>query len=307
MTTEHQRMDAVVYIVGGDNWIPCFVSVHSLLSNNNHPLKVFIVSEEDKENPFFENIDWLNHKHNQLSVDFLPVSEKQLNSLPGSNLDHIPKAINLKLLLSDLIPEKYNNILYLDSDTVIDGPIKSLFTRDLSECVLAAAPDARNRVGELGLSLEKRYFNAGVMYINLENWERNNIRDRCIDFIDEYNPKANEQTALNVILHKNDLVDIVSPKYNYTTRWYECAALDDVYIDTGRNKNIIHYQGASKPWHSNSNVPYKGLWLDYYRETPFTEFYPKQMRSKWVSYTAAALEPFPVLKSLGRCVYKSIK
>ncbi|QLG61088.1 glycosyltransferase family 8 protein [Halorarum salinum] len=293
--------DYIAYIVGGDSWTPCYVSIYSLLSNNpNRRFKIFILSEENKSVKFFNNIDFLNDVHGDFEVEYIWIDETQYDDFPRADngQNHLTNGVYFKLSIDDFLPID-GNVLYLDADTIVDGPLDDLLDRDMSDCIIAASPDRLNRILGLDIPNTKRYFNAGVCYINLNNWSDMNIGEKAIKYIFEKNPDLNDQTAMNVTLHQLDMVDIISPEYNAHGHWAkEFQKYDE-------NPIIIHYTGRNKPWHYWTKRPYKKTWVSYCSETPLDNYYPQdkdlksylQSKQHLIERTVSnLLEPYPVAK-----------
>ena len=62
-------------------------------------------------------------------------------------------------------------MIYLDSDLIIRDDIEDIWNTDVSEYFLAAVPDpySDNHVA-LGFREDEKYFNAGVLVVNLAKW-----------------------------------------------------------------------------------------------------------------------------------------
>ncbi|WP_435073289.1 glycosyltransferase family 8 protein [Halorubrum sp. HHNYT27] len=260
----------IAYIVGGDAWYECFASIASLLDNNNkNKFHIHIISEEEYNKDFFQNIEYLNNIHGKFDITFIHVPGNKFDCLPDSNISRIPKGVNIKLLLGDLLPEDVTRVLYLDSDTIVKEDILPIMNEDISDYVVAAAPDYWNSVAGLNVSLEKRYFNAGVMYINIKKWRNENIASRSIEFIEKYNPYSNEQTALNAVLHRDNNVKIISPIWNFPPN---TDLVKDGNIDIDYTKiKILHYASTS-PWRDGSDSECD-IWENYYKLTDYTATY----------------------------------
>jgi len=301
--------ETVAYLVGGDNWVPCFVSVYSLLDNNpDTNFRVVIFTEEDRNNKFFVNVDLLEEAHGDFTVEYVNIPLDRFDALPEEPEENaiFPKAMYAKLLIPELFPDPPDQFLYLDADTLVLNSLTDLFERSLSDVTVAAAPDVKNRIGGLGVDLNRQYFNAGVMYVDLERWLKTEVTPTCLDFIERRKPSYMDQTALNAVLHRRDDVEIISPKYNLIRSWEENAdeniEVSFDWDDTG----IIHYAGVPKPWHYRADGEIFDHWLSYCDKTPFGDFYPQHRNPKFVEYTERALEPFPRLHAMAECIYKNI-
>jgi lipopolysaccharide biosynthesis glycosyltransferase len=263
------------------------------------------VSEEQSGyNKHFDNLDPLKSVHKDFIIEYVNVSQKIIDELPEIS-GRLPKEVNLKLFLGDLLPINNEKLLYLDSDTIIKDDISKLINKDMSSHTIAGAQDVSpESIVGLGASLDRRYINAGVLLINLERWRDQNVKKKCFEFIKTHNPNRNEQTALNAILHQIDSIDVVSLTYNFHPSWH----YGEGNIELKSKLKIIHYWGPSaRPWHfENSENEYTEIWLNYYKETPFSNFYPKYRYPKLLVWIKKRLEGIPVVSSIPRCLYKCL-
>ena len=299
----------VAYLVGGDNWVPCFVSVYSLLENNeNTAFRIVIFSEENQDNQFFANTASLESVHDDFSVEFVGISQDDFDGLPTSPDENaiFPKAMYAKLLIPELLPSSPSNFLYLDADTLVLNDLNDLFNKSLTGTTVAAAPDVQNMIGGLGVGLEKQYFNAGVMYVNTREWLDNDTTKACLDFIRTHKPSYMDQTALNAVLHRRDAVDIISPNYNLIRSWAENSD-ENISFEFDRDEiNIIHYAGVPKPWHYRARDEIYEPWIEYCDQTPFEDFYPQHRNPKAIEYAERAIAPFPRLSTIAECIYENL-
>jgi len=301
--------ETVAYLVGGDNWVPCFVSVYSLLENNQETsFRVAIFSEEDQDNRFFANATLLDDIHDNFSLEFIKIPQKEFDDLPDVPEQNaiFPKAMYAKLLIPELFPDPPDKFLYLDADTLIIKSLDKLFNYSLAKSTVAAAPDIKNRIAGLSVGLERQYFNAGVMYVNASKWIDTNVTDACLDFIRDNKPSYMDQTALNAVLHRRDAVDIISPRFNLIRSWEENSD-ENISVSFDWNEiSIIHYAGVPKPWHYRAKGEIQDKWVSYCDATPFDDFHPQHRNSKLVEYTEVALEPFPRLSAMAECIYQNL-
>lgn len=157
--------------------------------------------------------------------------------------------------LKDLT-DKY---LYIDADIVAIRDLKDYLNINIENKIAAVVDDfTLDKVGNpILLAEDKKYFNAGMMYINLNLWMKEQVSEKSVSILREVNldPKQKikygyefrcfDQDALNIVL-KNK-VKYIEPKYNFLAN-----------ISLKHNKNLqnvpmdtifIHYHGFNKPWH----------------------------------------------------------
>ena len=170
-----------------------------------------------------------------------------------------------RLSIPDVISEKINKVLYLDSDIIVQEDISSLWDTSLGDFFAAAVQDPGaekfQRYKVLSIPHSNGYFNSGVMLINLEQWRAGEISKKVLEFI-KGNPRKVlllDQDGLNVILQGKWLN--LDPKWNYQT-----AHFGKLFTKPA----IIHYTTAKKPWkHQHPlSAPYlkyssKVIWSDH--------------------------------------------
>ncbi|WP_407535946.1 glycosyltransferase family 8 protein [Cetobacterium somerae] len=124
----------------------------------------------------------------------------------------------------------------------------------------------KSSLQRLNLSLDRTYFNAGVMVMDLKKLRENGKFLKTIDYC--LNPdrelQLNEQDALNIIFENDYMInDII---WNYTHGNSEENSYDESEI------GIVHFTGDMKPWDCRSYSPYKDLYWKYLNETPWKGF-----------------------------------
>lgn len=135
------------------------------------------------------------------SVRHITLSDELFVSL-ASEHPMYPKGIYYRLLIPSLIDEK--KLLYLDCDMIINGPIRELYETGLGDAYVGAIEDPGfDRHAQLRMEPTARYFNSGMMLINLSKWKETGLQQRVIGFI-ENNPDAiwfPDQCGLNSIIN----------------------------------------------------------------------------------------------------------
>lgn len=196
-----------------------------------------------------------------------------------------------RLFAPQYLPENVKRILYIDGDTLCLGSIKEAFEMDMTDKYLAAVYDIYlppMKVKEkIKFDKNDLYINSGVLFMNLEQWRKHNLEDKCYFFLRD-NPQAvlNDQDAINsVCKNKTALLPlqfnltflstvlpykdskIVMDKASglfYTQQDYEYAQ---------RNPVIVHFASElfGKPWTMDSCMPYKNEYLEYKNLTPWRD------------------------------------
>jgi lipopolysaccharide biosynthesis glycosyltransferase len=188
-----------------------------------------------------------------------------MNMLKGLKIqDKFTIATYYKYCLIESV--KTDKFLYLDSDLVIEKDISKLYEKKFNKNLAFAVEDTDITLKDkenIGHSDKDRYFNAGVILIDMKNWKRKKITQKAIEFIRE-NPKKisfADQDGLNYAL-KGKWQTIDSSWNSLAKKFYFSKKLNYKNL-------IIHYGGFHKPWNFVDVVPYKSRYQYYVRQTPW--------------------------------------
>jgi lipopolysaccharide biosynthesis glycosyltransferase len=197
----------------------------------------------------------------------------------------------VKLTLARIFADRYDRILYLDTDLTIHRDVTGLFDLDLEGRSVAAqrrgfiwlTPEEKSR-GEahfaaLGMSEPYWYFNTGVLLIDVPAWNRLDLTARTLDFV-RRNPELcllPDEDGLNATLDGN--FSPISPIWNMAPRRLWMMRLHDVVEPV-----IVHYSGEDKPWRrfgtGKTLFPdgqASGLYRSFINQSPF----PDWLRTQW--------------------------
>lgn len=157
----------------------------------------------------------------------------------------------LRLLVPSHMAGRYDRILYLDSDIIAAGDgIDRLLQADLGGRTVGAVRDhlqwrsPGRQVTEFkarGLP-RGRYFNAGVLLVDVERFNALEILPKAVDLMTRH-PEAlrrHDQSLLNLLL-RGDWAEL-SPVWNwqYTAASRHFASLAE--------PRLLHFIGSRKPW-----------------------------------------------------------
>jgi len=222
-----------------------FVSIYSVLQNVTEKINLYLILDETNKNL---NIPKKIKKHKNINL----IIKKEIHIKENLyNLDdaHVSRATFYRLFLSDLYYDDLD-FVYLDSDIVcVNDPSQIIKTQFLeikknNNFIGFADELYRHQYEEpfkrLNMSGNK-YFNAGVMLVNLMNWNKNNLTEKSKLYINKLQNKAKywDQDILNSLIDGNYLS--LLPELNYRTSYIDQKTELDSQI-------FIHYSGKSKPW-----------------------------------------------------------
>lgn len=267
----------------------CAALVSLLENNKNLSFDIYIISSGMSKKSY-RNIQEITDKYN-CRIKHIIISDELFVTLAVTH-PYYPKGTYYRLLIPELIDTK--KILYLDSDIIVNGSIKELYEQDLEDYYVCAIEDPGfDRHDQLKMNKNSKYFNSGMMLINLALWKKSGLQKKVIDFI-EKNPQSiwfPDQCGLNSVidgkwkkvpLKYNQQSSIFTPSFEEKFDCFNKSELEEAK----NNPVIIHYTGGSKPWHSKNKHPYKYLYWKYLKMT----------RYKHAIY--ADLMPMHLLKSI---------
>ena len=174
------------------------------------------------------------------------------------------KAVYFRLLITAILPQDIDVALFMDADVIVAGSLKELAEYIFNDDeYLLAVHDVEvethvPRLNAMGFPVT-RYFNAGILLINVKAWRINNSSAKLIELANQYMNKLEwwDQDILNMFFYKD--WQEMAPTYNALHLRKKLPV----------TPAIIHYAGTSKPWLYAHDHPYKDLYWHYIRLTPF--------------------------------------
>jgi lipopolysaccharide biosynthesis glycosyltransferase len=162
--------------------------------------------------------------------------------------------------------------------------VSELYNTDIGGYAVGAAPDVmcyplEKHSIEIGDLDYRKTFNAGVLVMDTEEFERQGIRDKCLELLaEDYKRKQRklifaDQDALNIVLYDNYFV--LDQKWNYQPQylWRTQEVFEEErqkYIEDKDKACIMHFAGEKKPWQFPELPTFHTFW-DYAKETSVLE------------------------------------
>jgi lipopolysaccharide biosynthesis glycosyltransferase len=188
-----------------------------------------------------------------------------------STMQHVSKTTFARLSIPDIFPETILKVLYLDADTLVLEDLKPLWETDLEGAILGAVLDgiagADRKNGTLPLNVPKveKYFNAGVLLINLANWRRERISEKSLEYL-ALNPNSpfSDQDALNFACDRHwKELDL---RWNFLDF---CGKRKISDLLPEQRPAIVHFASAVKPWHASARNANASLYNAFRNRTRF--------------------------------------
>jgi len=201
--------------------------------------QIYIIDGDlSRENKFKLNI--LLQYYNTFPV-YLKVDKKLYVNCKAWG--HVSREAFYRISIPDILDQKIERALYLDSDMIIKGDLQELWHNEkLEHYFLGAVEDPVNFAG-ITLPKGYRYFNSGVLLMNLEMWRKKNISSKVLEFINQNPEKIKwwDQDALNAVLYDKWLP--LDYKWNYQVYRMGHMNIEPV---------IIHFNTDVKPWNGET-------------------------------------------------------
>lgn len=258
-----------IFFATDDNYVPCLaVALQSMLANADktcfyeiHILHSYL-SDVNRRN-------LAAYANDYSSIEFLDVSAKldELGSLLHLR-DYYTKTTYFRLFIPSLCPQ-YEKALYLDGDIVVLGDISKLYNQNLGDNLVGAInEDVMINVKVFGDYVEEalgisrfKYFNAGILLMNLAQFRTQKIEEKFVKLISEFTFKVTQDEDYLNVLCKNRVLWI-----NYG---WNRAPIPNTKIPQS-SLQLIHYKMAWKPWLYN-DVMYNDIFWEYAAKTRYNE------------------------------------
>jgi lipopolysaccharide biosynthesis glycosyltransferase len=175
----------------------------SLLVNNTGLTKIHLLHNGIRKG----ELKLLEKFLNKYGAEFedIEIHDGVLSSLKITR--YFNSVIYFRLLLPEILPVSLHKVLYLDCDLIVRKPIDALWNIDLNDHLLAAVEDnvISKQKEQLGLPQSFKYFNSGVLLINLDKWRRQSFHIKVVEFIKNNPNKLTfpDQDGLNVVADGN--------------------------------------------------------------------------------------------------------
>lgn len=185
--------------------------------------------------------DMLKEQNPDSTVTLIDITDIYKSSMLNSkNLkNHFTPFAQLRLF-ADMIPEIPYKIIYLDTDTVVNGDLKELFKIDISNYELAAVKDLYNWLNPNRWKV-KKYFNSGVLLLNMKEIRKTKLFKKSRELVANKKMISPDQDALNFLVKKKLMLP---EKFNAKDKYYKEIIVH--HFCNVRKKH--HFFFRVKPW-----------------------------------------------------------
>jgi len=207
-----------------------------------------------------------------------------------------------------VLPQDLHKVIYLDADLLIRHDLSEMWDQPLADYPALAAievaapyvdcvtvfpqhPERYKWIPEinpiknfrqLGIPGDRKFFNAGVMVVNLDRWRREKVPQRAMDCLREHQDYVLwcDEYALNVVMSGQwgelDARWNQGAAFNSYPSWHESPFDQDTYERIKNDPWLIHFTWIKKPWLPDCSHPYTGEFLASLDNTDWHKFRPGQ-------------------------------
>ena len=238
------------------NYIPPLqVMLTSLYMNNpGEDVELYLLHSKLQE----KELEPLEKQCGRLGYKFFPVKIEDSWFSQAPVTKQYPREMYYRLLAPCFLPQKLHRILYLAPDILVINSLKPLWETDMKGRLFAAAAhtgktNLANNINQVRLGTTHKYFNSGVLLINLDQGRKEILPEEIFRYAGEHAKELllPDQDILNAVFGSRTL-ELDDYLWNYDARNYSTYLLrsggvcdmDWVMGNTG----ILHFCGKTKPW-----------------------------------------------------------
>lgn len=257
-----------IFFACDDNYIPFLaVTLQSIKENcnKNKYYKIFVLNSGISK----DNISNISKSYTSpnFKIEFCDITN-ELNAFASQlhTRDYYSKSTYYRLFIPTLFPN-INKALYLDCDIVVKDDISKLFDFQLGNNLVAAVPDSfvaqykelqlyvENRIG---VKSYEKYFNAGVLLMNLKELREFAFKDKFINLLQTVKfDVAQDQDYLNALCYAR--VKFIQEDWNFMP--LECKTENE-------KPSLVHFNLDYKPW-KKDGILFSDLFWYYAEKTMY--------------------------------------
>lgn len=239
--------------------------------------------------------DFVERSGRSIRFEFVPINESIFRGATlGPGRSYMTYCRTLLPHLLD-VPR----LIYLDSDVLVFRDLAGLFDIELRPGqILAAVPDSETlTLGDdsptlaagMKLSADGRYFNAGVMLLNLDELRKENFTEKSLEFFRRWSGDYRfwDQSAFNFLLHEK--IEELPEHWNRASWRFD--------EQEGNSLDCVLHYTTSAPWLGGTARPSQVLFERFSAEVGFhvnrhTAAFKRKRRQQ---FFRNALAPFRAL------------
>ena len=261
------RKEIPIFFAVDDNYAPFLgVTLQSIKdhSSRDYTYLIHVMHPGLKKSTIDRLLKMQDENYKVICVDVKHEVKKVGNLL--FTRDYYTNTTYYRFFIQRLFPQ-FDKALYLDSDLLVVDDISKLFNVDLGDNLIGAAVedimtnvDVFGRYVEVCLGIDRyKYFNAGVMLLNLKKFREEDIEARFIELLAKFKFRVTQDEDYLNVLAKGRVC--------FVCQGWNKSPMRDPSFDDDKLK-IVHFKINYKPWHYD-NVRYAENYWDYALKTEF--------------------------------------
>lgn len=275
----NSKPEVPIFFATDDNYAPFLaVTFKSILDNASKDFSYkFYVLTTDLSSNYEKRIKEFESEDVKVEFIFLKDTIEKIKAKFHLR-DYYSIETYYRFFIANMFPQ-YDKVLYCDCDVIVLGDIAELYNHNIDKYLVGACPEeVMTEVKIFGDYVEQaldvdceKYFNAGVMLMNLKAFREENIEEKFFDMLQKYTFRVTQdEDYLNVLCKGKVKL--------FHLGWNKTAFKNDKFDD--KDLRLIHYKIHWKPWHYDG-VLYENHFWDYAKQTSFYE----EILNKKLSYS----------------------
>ena len=278
MIRNNKKQEIPVFFATDDNYVPYLaVSIRSLIDNasSKNQYAIYVLNTGLTTN----NVQVLKSMEtDNVKINFVDLTEKIkdiYSKLQAQLRDYYSPSIYYRLFIPTMFPQ-YKKALYLDCDITILDDVANLYNHDLKRNLVGAIVDEVVTSNEtfryyvanaLGVN-EYKYFNSGILVMNLDAFRKEKLEEKFIYLLNNYNfgTVAPDQDYLNVLCKSRILFIDKS--------WNKMPVSNEGFDE--KNLKLVHYNMFQKPW-KYEGILYEKYFWETAKNTPYYDFFKQNL------------------------------
>ncbi len=273
------------------------VSIYSLLEHNKNAesIDVYLAGDEISQ----ENMKKISGLIDKYGRGFHYIdSAKICRQLESKGIKkHKGKTYSpyLKNLITAEVDKDAERLLYIDSDTVINGSLEELFEMELEKplyMVIDAMWDFYKR--KLGMEDKAPYYNGGIILYNMPVWKKEHCYRQYWDFL-KNSPRQyvlGDQDITNILFSRKEesrnKIGLLDLKYNYYSNYYLLnrkllypavgISAEEFYsaqdMEKADKEAVVYHcakYNGERPWEEGNEHPFRSIYEHYKEKSPWSD------------------------------------
>ena len=298
-----------VVLATDDNYAPrAGILISSILDTRPAGGIEFHLVEQGISTDNRERINALGAERLDVSIHWYTPDPAEFSNFP---IKRYGIASYYRLCIASILPASVKRVIYLDCDVLATVDIGGLLDDHDPTHVLAAVENIGGPTSPLCTS--GRYFNSGVLVINLEAWRARRCEEKLLELMNEHGDTFDypDQDALNVLFCDEwqrlplrwNVQPGVWPRYE-KKRFSKIGYDAECFATAVKEPGLVHFLAKRKPWVFGCFHPFRKLWLSYLDASAWRSLKPRPKGT--VEYICHYLDISAHIKQARRSRYSAI-